>query len=99
MRKVILSRGAAVQLEKLLDYLESQWSEKAKMDFIKKLDKALATLKKYPESSEKSHIKQGLYRCVVSRQTIIFYQFDASTISIVALFDTRMDPDKIHPEI
>ncbi len=39
MRKIILSRNAALKLDKLLHYLENEWSEKVKQEFINKLDK------------------------------------------------------------
>ena len=99
MRKVILSKRASSKIEKLLHFLEHEWSEKAKHDFIRKLDKSLELIKKYPESTEKSNLKKGLHRCVVTRQTTIYYQFDASTVKVVTLFDTRMNPDRLKDEI
>jgi len=95
MRKVILSKRAAKKLEKLLEYLENDWSEKVKADFIKKLDKSLDQVKKHPESTEKSELKKGLHRCVITSQTTLFYQFDSKLIKVVTLFDTRMDPAKL----
>ncbi|MFW5663858.1 MAG: type II toxin-antitoxin system RelE/ParE family toxin [Bacteroidota bacterium] len=99
MRKVTLSKRASVKLEKLLVYLENEWTEKVKHDFIKILDKNFDRIITYPKSNEKSALKKGLYRCVVTRQTTLFYQFDASSIKVVALFDTRMDPRKIKQEV
>jgi plasmid stabilization system protein ParE len=52
MRKVILSKRASSKLEKLLEYLEIEWSENVKQNFIRKLDTTLEIIKKYPESSE-----------------------------------------------
>ena len=46
MRKVILSKRASHKLEKLLEYLESEWSLKVKNDFIVKLDKSLLQIQK-----------------------------------------------------
>ena len=99
MRKIILSKRAAVKLEKLLDYLETQWSEKAKHDFIQKLDKSLDLIKEYPESNEKSSIKKDLYRCVITRQTTLYYQYNTNAIKVIALFDSRMNPGKIKTEV
>ncbi len=39
MRKIKLSKRASKKLEKLLEYLELEWSLKVKEDFIKKLNK------------------------------------------------------------
>jgi plasmid stabilization system protein ParE len=98
MRKVILSKRASSKLEKLLEYLEIEWSENVKQNFIRKLDTTLEIIKKYPESSEQSEIKKGLFRCVITKQTTLFYQYNSSTIKIVTLFDTRMNPKKMQDE-
>jgi plasmid stabilization system protein ParE len=66
-RRIVLSKRATANLEKLLVHLESRWSEKVKDEFIKKLDRALNILKDKPESSEKSDIIRGLYRCVITK--------------------------------
>ena len=58
MRTVIFSRIASVKLEKILDYLENKWSEKTKLEFIKKLNKSIDLIKKFPESTEKSKLKK-----------------------------------------
>jgi plasmid stabilization system protein ParE len=95
MRSVILSKRAFTNLEKLINYLETDWSEKAKQDFIEKLDKSLDIIKKYPESTEKSDLKKGLHRCVVTKQTTLYYQFNSTTIKVITLFDTRMNPKRL----
>lgn len=99
MRKVRLSRKASQKLENLLQYLETQWSEKVKQDFIKKLDKSLNLIQQYPEIYEKSDLKKGLYRCVVTKQTSIYYQYSKTLIKVIAIFDTRMDPQKLQSEV
>jgi plasmid stabilization system protein ParE len=95
MRRVVLSKRASQRLEQLLEYLETEWSEKVKDDFIGKLDKSLGVIKQFPSISEVSRLKKGLHRCVVSKQTTLYYQFDSKTIKVVAFFDTRMNPDKL----
>jgi plasmid stabilization system protein ParE len=99
MRKIILSARATKKLDKLLDYLKTEWSEKVKNDFIKKLDKSIDLIKKFPDSAEESDLKKGLHKCVVTKQTTIFYLYDSKTIKIVTIFDNRMDPGKLKKEI
>jgi plasmid stabilization system protein ParE len=95
MRTVVLSKKASQKLEELLEYLETEWSAKVKEDFIVKLDKSLYLIKQFPFISEASHLKKGLHRCVVSKQTILYSQFDSKTIKVVAFFDARMNPDRL----
>jgi len=98
MRKVILSKRASNRLEKLLDYLESEWSLKVKKDFIKKLDKSIKQVQKYPESCQQTDFVKGLHLFVVTKQASFFYRFDSKSITIVAIFDNRMDTVKIKKE-
>ena len=98
-RKIVLSKRASRNLEKLLEYLETKWSKRVKDNFIKKLDKSLQILKEKPESSPKSEVIKGLYRCVITKQTTAFYKFDNNSIYVVTIFDTRQDPDKLNKEV
>jgi plasmid stabilization system protein ParE len=99
MRKIILSKRASNRLEKLLEYLELEWSIKVKKDFIKKLDKSLKQIQKYPDSCQQTDFIKGLHMLVVTKQTSLFYRFDANKITIVTIFDNRMNPKKLKKEI
>ena len=99
MREIILSKLAAQKLEKLLEYLESEWSSKVKNSFIEKLDLIFNQLKAFPEIGQKTPLVKGLHRLVVTKQTTIYYRFDKKQIKIATFFDTRMDPKKLRKEI
>ena len=99
MRKVILSKQASNKLERLLDYLQTEWSEKTKQDFIKKFDNSAKFIASFPKATEKSDLKKGLHHCVVTEQTTIYYQFNSLEIQIVTIFDTRMNPKRLKQEI
>ena len=43
----------------------------------------------------KSEINKTQHKCVVSNQTTVYYKFDNKTISVLAVFDTRQNPNKI----
>ncbi len=98
MRKIKLSKTASDRLEKLLEYLELEWSNKVKEDFIKKLDKSLARIQRFPDSCQKTDFVNGLHMLVVSKQTSIFYRYNSKFIMIVTLFDNRMNPAKLKKE-
>lgn len=61
-REVYLSKRARMRLEKILDYLNAEWSPKVKDRFIKKLDKTLEIISKSPDVFPKSNLKNGLYK-------------------------------------
>lgn len=96
---MILSKRASKKLNKLIEYFESEWSLKVKKDFIIKLDKALKQVQKYPDSCQQTDFVKGLHMLVVTKQISVFYRFDSKSITIVTVFDNRMNPEKLKKEI
>lgn len=94
-RTVLISKLAERKLEKLFDYLVANWSIKVKNEFVVKLDKSIAIIKEKPESFPSSEKEKGLRKCVVTKQTTLYYRFDKSKITVVTLFDTRQNPKKL----
>jgi len=93
--KVVLSETAKSKLSDLLEYLENKWSVRVKKEFVKKLDKTLFRLSNFPQSSPESNEVKGLFKCVLTNQTNIFYRVTKDEIEIVTFFDSRQDPKKI----
>lgn len=98
-REVVLSKRAKRKLEKLLEYLEKEWSVRIKNEFIKKLDKTLKIIQANPEGFPKTTFIKELHKCVVTKQNTIYYRITKSEIEIVTFFDTRQDPKKLQDEL
>jgi plasmid stabilization system protein ParE len=99
MRDIVLSKRAAQKLEKLLEYLETEWSERVKNNYIVKFDRIVNQMGTFPEIGQKSEIIKGLHRLVITKQSTIYYRFDNKHVKIATIFDTRMDSKKIKKEI
>jgi len=99
MRTIKLSIKASRKLDELLKFLETEWSQKVKQDFILKLDNSFNTICEFPESCQKTDFVKGLYKLVVTKQTSVFYRFDSQRIYVVAIFDNRMNPKKFKKKI
>lgn len=97
-RKVKLSLLAQKKLDKLLEYLLASWSEKVRNDFIKKLDHSIAVIRLKPEAFPQSSKQKGLFKCVITKQTTLFYRFNSKQINIVTVFGTRQNPKKLYKE-
>jgi plasmid stabilization system protein ParE len=95
MKEIIFSTRARLKLERLLDYLETEWSPKVKHAFMAKLDQALFQIAKMPESCPMSHKKKGVYKCLVSKQTSLFYRINDKGIEVITLFDNRQKPSQL----
>ncbi|MGH1387936.1 type II toxin-antitoxin system RelE/ParE family toxin [Kordia sp.] len=94
-RKVKISKTAERKLEKLFNYLIENWSKKVKTDFIKKLDSSIDSIKSNPTMFPEIYKNAGIYKCVITKQTSLYYKFNTKTIFIVTIFDTRQDPSKL----
>lgn len=58
-RNVKLTQTAENQLRNLIEYLETSWPQKAKSDFIKKLDACIANVSLNPSLFPRSLLKVG----------------------------------------
>jgi len=95
VKKVIVTKRASIRLEELFNYLETEWSEKVKIDFIKKFENAIFQIQKYPGIAPKSNIIRNLHKYILTKQTSIIYRVNEKEITILTIFDNRMDPDKL----
>ncbi len=95
-REIIFSKNAEKNLLDLLEYLELKWSIKVRDEFISKLDKSIYLIQNEPDIFPKSQINKNQYRCVLSKQTTIYYKYNSKQIRILSLFDTRQNPIKIN---
>lgn len=97
-RAIRLSRRAMKNLDSLLVYLEEEWSTKVKHDFVQKLDKSLKQIQELPDSFPESDNIRGLRKCVVTKQTTVFYKYSDTTIYVVTIFDNRQNPKSLEKE-
>ncbi len=98
-RKVIISKTAEKKLSSLFEYLLENWSAKVKSNFIKKLDHNIDIIKLEPETFPESQKDPGLRKCVITKQTTLYYRFDSEQINIVTIFDTRQNPNKLKTDL
>lgn len=66
-----------------------------KQEFITKLDKSIEQIATHPKSCPESQLFKGLYKCVVTRQTSLYYRTGKEEIEVITLFDNRQDPSKL----
>lgn len=98
-REIRLSKRAMKKLDSLLVYLENEWSTKVKHNFILKLDKSLKQIQKLPDSFPESEKIRGLRKCVVTKQTTVFYRYSETSIDVITIFDNRQNPKSQKQEI
>ena len=90
---IILSPEASRQLERLFEYLENEWSSETRRKFQQKFYRFANTIKLMPNAFPLSKTFPGCRKCVVSKQTSIYYRIleePDSVIQIITIWDNRM---------
>ncbi len=93
--KILWSEESLRNLDDILAYLKSEWTEKEIKRFKNKLSKQIGLISKHPKLFPISQFQPRLRKAVLSKQSTIFYELKADVILIVYLFNNKMDPQKI----
>ena len=98
---VFLSELAEKKLLKISEYLLENWNLRTRDKFITKLTEKIQQISIQPNSCPKSSEFINLYKCVVTKQTTIYYRINTEKkeIEIITVFDTRQKPDKLKMDI
>ena len=99
--KVFLSEQAEIKLLKLSEYLLENWNIRTRDKFISKLTERIEQISIQPESCPKSFEFENLYKCVVTKQTTLYYRinFDKEEVEIITIFDSRQNPESLNKEV
>ena len=95
MREIIISTRAQKNINNLFEYLELKWSEKVRKEFALKLYSVVKTIRVNPESFPKSDINSNYNKCVITKQSTLYYRYNSKQVRVLSLFDTRQNPNKI----
>lgn len=89
------SDEAIINLETIISYFEFRWTNSELKDFAKSLEKQLKIISTHPKAFPISIKRKSVHRCVMSKQTSIYYTIDSERIVLLSLFDNRMNPEKL----
>ena len=95
MREIIVSKLAFSKVRQIADYIAAKFSVNDRNNFLNKLEKNALLIQQNPELFPKSEFNKTRYKCVLSKYTTIYYQYNSKTVKIVSVFDTRQNPKKI----
>jgi len=72
--KLFWSKESISNLDSILAYLESEWTNREIANFKRKLSKQLELIEKNPRLFTVSDVQPRLRKAVLSKQTTIFYE-------------------------
>lgn len=98
---VFFSELAEKKVLKISEYLLEKWNLKTKEIFISKLIEKIKQISIHPESCPKSSEFLNLYKCVVTKQTTLYYRinFEKKEIEVITILDNRQNPGKLNNDI
>jgi len=96
--KIIWSDEAYKNLQHIVDYLEKFWTSREIIKFARLLEKQLILIKRNPALYPYSNKSRNIHKCVLTKQTTIYYKIKDAEVHLVTLFDSRQSPDKLKLE-
>lgn len=79
---------------KIIDYLHEKWTIKEVNSFVIKTNYTLALISKNPNLFPQSK-KKEIHKCVLSKQTSLYYRIRNSELELIAFWDNRRNPKKL----
>ena len=81
-------------LEKIIKYLEENWTEKEIKNFLFLVNSTVLRLSKHPETS--IAISGKIFRrAIVDKNNSLIFKITADSIIILYVFDNRQNPNKL----
>ena len=93
--KLFWTDEAIHNLEQILDYLKTRWTQREVERFKIQLSRQLNLILQNPKLFSISQHNLRLRKAVLSKQTTIFHELSGNTINLIYLFNTKQDLSKI----
>lgn len=94
--EVIWSIESVNITDQIINYLNSEWSEREVKNFLEALKAFEEIVSFFPEIYPDSQIKKGYRRGVIVKQVSVLYSVENNRILVHTVFDNRQDPEKLN---
>ncbi len=95
MRKLVLTTLARENLKDVFEFIESEFGVNSRVKFANKVNKSLNLIVINPELFPKSELNIRIHKCVITKQSTLYYTYTIKEIKVLSVFDTRQNPSKI----
>jgi plasmid stabilization system protein ParE len=92
--KIFWTDFALSELEKTIEYLEENWTEKELRNLASEIEETLNLLSHNPNLFQASEIKKEIRRVIVAKHNTLYYRVKNNTIEIISFFSNRQSPKK-----
>jgi len=92
--RILWTDNALKELEKTIEYLEENWTEKELRNLAAKLEETLILVSQNPNLFQVSEIKKEIRRVVILSHNTLYYRVANDQIEIISFFSNRQSPKK-----
>ncbi len=92
--KVFWTDFALKELQKTIEYLEENWTEKEIRNLALKLEETLNFISQNPNLFQVSDIKKEIRRAVILNHNSLYYRVVKDQIEVISFFSNRQSPKK-----
>ena len=93
--KITISERAEKNIDELVSYLEFNWSIRVRKKFLAALREKVNQIAEMPLMYPTSSKRETIRRCVITKQTTLYYQVKENEIEIITIQDNLQDPGKL----
>lgn len=83
-------------MKAVFEFIELEFGLNSRVKFANKVNKNLNLIVKNPELFPKSALNNRIHKCVITKQSTLYYTYTIKEIKILSVFDTRQNPLKIN---
>ena len=94
-KEVIWSPESEKDLDKLLDYLATDWDTSVVLKFIDLLEVLVDQISYNPLQFPSIKRKLNIRKCVITKHNSLFYRNKRGNVEILRIYDTRQDPESL----
>ena len=92
--KILWTAFAFKELEKTIEYLEENWTEKELRTLAESIEEKLALISQNPNLFQASDNKKNIRRVVIQTYNTLYYRFENEQIEIISFFSNRQNPKR-----
>ncbi|MEL1255541.1 type II toxin-antitoxin system RelE/ParE family toxin [Flavobacterium sp. DGU38] len=92
--KILWTDFALKELEKTIEYLEENWTEKELHQLAIKIEETLSFISENPNLFQISDVKKSIRRVIILNHNTLYYRFQNNQVEIISFFSNRQSPKK-----
>lgn len=95
MREVVITDTAKEDIEVISDFLKENFSNNSRLEFLLLISEKLQFIERMPFMYPSSRSNIRVRKCLIHKNSSLFYEVTDNLISILSVIDNRINPDSI----